>query len=326
MAINNERTNITGAADKAALPVSAPAPALAQAPVQAQAQASASAPAPAQAPEQVQASASAPAPAQVSASAVEETRILLADDDKRIREMLGDYFSPEGFMLDEAANGREALKLFAERNYSLVILDVMMPEVDGWTVCREIRRSSRVPVIMLTARGEEYDKLFGFDLGADDYIVKPFSPKELLARSKAIIRRSAEAALPGTSDADRRESAGTSGTGVREGNDEQEPAGFEGISFEGLRIEFDSRNVLVDGELVSLTPKEYELLSFFAKNRNRVFSREQLLNLVWGYEFGGDDRTVDTHIKMLRESIGSYRKFIVTVWGTGYKFEPGDRR
>lgn len=175
-----------------------------------------------------------------------------------------------------------------------------MPRMDGWSVCREIRKTSHVPVIMLTARGEEYDKLFGFELGVDDYIVKPFSPKELLARMKAIIRRST---LP-FQDAQRENKA----------------------VFEGLVIEFDSRNVYVDGNIVSLTPKEYELLNFFVRHPNRVFSREQLLTEVWGYDFTGDDRTVDTHVKMLRESLGHYRKFIVTVWGTGYKFEAGGRK
>lgn len=224
-------------------------------------------------------------------------KILIADDEERIREMIKEYISLEGYTIDEASDGKEALELFANNKYSLIILDVMMPGMDGWSVCREIRKTSQVPVIMLTARGEEYDKLFGFELGADDYIVKPFSPKELLARMKAIIRRSS--GLPGT--------AGKMNT----------------LRFEGLTIEFESRNVTVDGNIISLTPKEYELLSFFSRNPNRVFSREQLLSEVWGYDFAGDDRTVDTHIKMLRESLGNYRKFIVTVWGTGYKFEAG---
>jgi len=223
-------------------------------------------------------------------------RILLAEDENGIREMIGEYFSIEGYVIDEAKNGKEALELFKKSKYSLVILDVMMPEMDGWTVCREIRRSSQVPVIMLTARGEEYDKLFGFELGADDYIVKPFSPKELLARAKAVIRRSSL--------------------------NKDKPVSDE-IKIEGLHINFDSRNVTVDDKLIELTPKEYDLLSFFVKNQNRVFSREQLLNEVWGYEFYGDYRTVDTHVKMLRESIKSYRRFIVTVWGVGYKFEAG---
>lgn len=222
----------------------------------------------------------------------------MADDEVRIREMIKDYSSPEGYDIDEASNGVEALELFRRKDYDLIILDIMMPKTDGWTVCREIRKSSNIPIIMLSARGEEYDKLFGFELGVDDYLVKPFSPKELLARIKAILRRSAQ-------------------------NDKTLDKDI--IVIEGLVIELDSRNVYVDGEKVNLTPKEYELLRFFVQNQNRVFSREQLLNAVWDFDFAGDDRTVDTHIKMLRESLGEYRKYIVTVWGTGYKFETGKK-
>ncbi|MCJ7691293.1 MAG: response regulator transcription factor [Clostridiaceae bacterium] len=225
-------------------------------------------------------------------------RILLVDDEERIRDMIKEYTSLEGYVIDEAADGVQALELFSQHKYSLIILDVMMPKIDGWSVCRKIRTTSNVPVIMLTARGEEYDKLFGFELGVDDYIIKPFSPKELLARMKAIIRRSSYA------DKAKKETT---------------------VIFEGLVIDFDSRNTYVNDKLVTLTPKEYSLLTFFAVNLNRVFSREQLLNEVWGYDFFGDDRTVDTHIKMLRESIKEYRKFIVTVWGTGYKFEVGGK-
>lgn len=230
---------------------------------------------------------------------MDNIRILLVDDEERIRDMIREYTGLEGFDVDEASDGVEALNLFKRNNYSLIILDIMMPKMDGWSVLREIRKVSGVPVIMLSARGEEYDKLFGFELGVDDYVTKPFSPKELLARMKAVIRRS-------------------------NANDSQLKE--DSLSFENLVIEFNSRNVYVDGNLVTLTPKEYELLSFFVKNPNRVFSREQLLNSVWGYDFIGDDRTVDTHIKMLRESLSSCRKFIVTVWGTGYKFETGGRR
>lgn len=225
-------------------------------------------------------------------------KILIVDDEERIRDLIKEYISlANNFSADEAADGREALELFEKNDYALIILDVMMPKLDGWSVCREIRNTSQVPIIMLTARGEEYDKLLGFELGVDDYIVKPFSPKELLARIKAIIRRSA---TPNESN--------------------------EAISFEGLRIDFKSRNVYVDDKLVSLTPKEFELLRFFAQNTKRVFSREQLLDAVWGYDFSGDTRTVDTHVKMLRESLGAYRKYIVTVWGTGYKFETGGKK
>lgn len=231
---------------------------------------------------------------------MERARILIVDDEEQIREMIREYTSLEGYDIEEASNGREALQLLKEQEYSLVILDVMMPRMDGWTVCREIRKTSLVPVIMLTARGEEYDKLFGFELGVDDYIVKPFSPKELLARMKAIIRRSSLSVARNTK--------------------------VDRIQFEGLVVEFSSRNVYVDDHLINLTPKEYELLNHFVHNTNRVFSREQLLGSVWGYDFTGDNRTVDSHVKMLRESLGPYRKFIVTVWGTGYKFEVGVKR
>ncbi|HEX3028706.1 MAG TPA: response regulator transcription factor [Clostridia bacterium] len=228
-----------------------------------------------------------------------DVRILLADDEDRIREMIIEYASLEGYEIDEASDGVEALQLFKQKAYTVIILDVMMPKMDGWTVCREIRKASQIPIIMLTARGEEYDKLFGFELGVDDYIVKPFSPKELLARIKVIIRRSSQ----------------TDGENIK----------TERVTVEGLVIDIDSRNVYVDGKLKNLTPKEYELLQFLVKNQNKVFSRDQLLNSVWGYDFIGDDRTVDTHVKMLRESLGDYRGFIVTVWGTGYKFEAGGR-
>lgn len=229
---------------------------------------------------------------------MENVRILIVDDEERMREMIKDYTSLEGFEIDEASDGVEALEMFKQHQYSLIILDVMMPRMDGWSVCREIRKTSEVPVIMLTARGEEYDKLFGFELGVDDYMVKPFSPRELLARMKAIIRRSQS---------------------VVETEEK-----IETFSIEGLVIEFDSRNVYVDGEPANLTPKEFELLTLFVQNPKRVYSREQLLNSVWGYDYKGDDRTVDTHIKTLRESLKEYRKFIVTVWGTGYKFEAGN--
>ncbi|WP_147533426.1 response regulator transcription factor [Bacillus marasmi] len=222
-------------------------------------------------------------------------RILIVDDEERMREMISEYISVEDYEVDEAANGAEALNKFMRNQYSLIILDVMMPKIDGWGVCKEIRKTSQVPIIMLTARGEEYDKLFGFELGVDDYLVKPFSPRELLARIKAIIRRSSTV--------------------------DESPSIPETITIEGLVIECASRNVYVDGEPVNLTPKEYELLCLFAQNPKRVFTREQLLNAVWGYDYKSEDRTVDTHIKTLRESLKDYRRLIVTVWGTGYKFE-----
>jgi DNA-binding response OmpR family regulator len=219
-------------------------------------------------------------------------RILLVDDEQRLRQMLRGYIEHEGYQVVEAVDGAEALRLFSEQQFSLVILDVMMPNVDGWTVCREIRSTSNVPVIMLTARGEEYDRLFGFDLGVDDYLVKPFSPKELLARMKAIFRRTEQNSTPSTE-----------------------------IVLDGLQIELKSRTVTADGQTLTLTPREFDLLSFLAQHQNQVFSREQLLNSVWGYDFVGDSRTVDTHVKMLRDHLGQYRRFLITVWGVGYKFQ-----
>lgn len=222
-------------------------------------------------------------------------RILLVDDEARLRDMLKAYIGHEGYEVVEAADGKEAIELFHSQEYALVILDVMLPSVDGWTVCREIRRTSQVPIIMLTARGEEYDRLFGFDLGVDDYIVKPFSPKELLARMKAVMRRS-----------------------------DQNNDHLERIVIQGLEIELSARSVSVDGRELALTPREYDLLSFFAQHQNQVFTREQLLDVVWGYEFAGDSRTVDTHVKMLRERLGEYRRFLITIWGVGYKFQEVD--
>lgn len=227
-------------------------------------------------------------------------KILIVDDEDRIRDMIKEYIEPENFDIDEADDGKSALDLVENNVYSLIIMDIMMPKMDGWTAVREIRRISQVPIIMLSARGEEYDKVFGFELGVDDYLVKPFSPRELLYRIKAIIRRA---------------------SGMASTNSEA-----NSVRIEGLSIDFNSRKVKVNDEDITLTPKEYELLSFLVKNQNRVFSREQLLDKVWGYDFAGDYRTVDTHIKMLRESIREYRKYIVTVWGTGYKFETGGRK
>lgn len=231
---------------------------------------------------------------------MDKKKILIVDDDERIRDMIGEYISIEDYESDEASDGIEALKLLEKNEYKIVILDIMMPGMDGWTACKEIRKRWNVPIVMLSARGEEYDKLFGFELGVDDYIVKPFSPKELLARIKAIIRR------------------------YEKSNESREKSSK--FIYEDLSVNFDSRDVFVKDELISLTPKEYELLSYFVNNPNRVFSREQLLDSVWGYDFFGDDRTVDTHVKMLRESLKEYRKLIVTVWGTGYKFEIGVKK
>ena len=224
-------------------------------------------------------------------------KVLVIDDEKSIRDIIGEYLTEEGFEFVEAPDGIRGLEIFRSVGPDLVILDVMMPKMDGWKVCREIRSESVTPVIMLTARGEEYDKLFGFELGADDYMVKPFSPRELIARVKAVLLRGS----------------------VNERKD------HEIIEIEDLRIDFDARSIYLGEEHLNLTPKEYDLLSFFVKNSGRVFSREQLLNQVWGYEFVGDARTVDTHVKMLRENLRHHRNWIVTSWGVGYKFEVGEK-
>lgn len=224
-----------------------------------------------------------------------KNNILVIDDEQGIRDIIKEYLLLEDFEVIEATDGVDGINKFKNNSIALVILDVMLPKMDGWKVCREIRAVSQVPVIMLTARGEEYDKLFGFELGVDDYIVKPFSPKELLARIKAILARSKSVA--------------------------EEPVKPNKMKIGDILIDFDARNVYMRKELLSLTPKEYDLLNFFVNNQGKVFSREQLLNLVWGYEFIGDVRTVDTHVKMLRESLKEYRKWIVTAWGIGYKFE-----
>lgn len=227
---------------------------------------------------------------------MEELKVLIVDDEEGIRDLIKEYMSMAYYQVTEASDGVEALNRFRGDTFDVVILDVMLPKMDGWKVCEEIRKESRVPIIMLTARGEEYDRLLGFDMGVDDYMVKPFSPRELMARIKAVLSRarSAEPALKKTSR----------------------------IEMEKLMVDFDGRSVYLEGHLLFLTPKEYELLSFFVKNPHKAFSREQLLTSVWGYDFMGDDRTVDSHVKQLREHLGGYRKWIVTVWGTGYKFAP----
>jgi DNA-binding response OmpR family regulator len=222
-------------------------------------------------------------------------RILVIEDESRIREMVKEYLENEGFVITEASDGAEGLDKFKSSEFDMLLLDVMLPGVDGWSVCREVRRTSSVPILMLTARGEEYDRLFGFELGVDDYIVKPFSPKELVARMKAVLRRSK--------------------------NSHSNESSADLFEYRSLSVNMSSRKVTIDGKNIEMTPKEFDLISFFVKNRDRVFTREQLLNKVWGYEFGGDYRTVDTHIKMLRESLGEYRNLLVTVWGVGYKFE-----
>ncbi len=217
-------------------------------------------------------------------------KVLIVDDEEMIRAVLREYVEFEGGEADEACDGMEAVTKCRDNNYDVVLMDVMMPRLDGFSAVKEIRKFSQVPVIMLSARGEEYDKLFGFEIGSDDYVTKPFSPKEVMARIHAVMKR---------------------------GKSEQR----EVYEFEGLKIDVVGRNVYVDGERADLTPKEYELLFFFVQNIGIALTRERLLNKVWGYDFYGDDRTVDTHVKMLRSNLKDYRKFIVTLRGLGYKFE-----
>jgi DNA-binding response OmpR family regulator len=222
-------------------------------------------------------------------------KILVVDDEDNIREVIKEYAEFEGHEVDEACDGMQAIEMAKAKDYDIIIMDVMMPRLDGYSACKEIRKFKSTPVLMLSARGEEYDKLFGFEIGIDDYVVKPFSPKEVMARINAIVKRN---------------NAGNAMMPV-----------VETEKFEGLEINFTSRDVYIDGEKANLTPKEYDLLFFLVRNKNIALSRNKLLEDVWGYDFYGDDRTIDTHIKMLRNNLGPYRKFIVTLRGLGYKFE-----
>ncbi|WP_434510439.1 response regulator transcription factor [Desulfitobacterium sp. AusDCA] len=223
------------------------------------------------------------------------TKLLIVDDETSIREVIKNYAEFEGYFVSEASDGMEAVNICKTQDFDAIIMDVMMPKLDGFSACKEIRKHKDIPVLMLSARGEEYDKLFGFEIGVDDYVVKPFSPKEVMARIKVMLNR----------------------------NVSRDKAVIlnEKLKFDGLEIDFAGRNVYVDGQKVELTRIEYDLLIYLVKNRNIALSREKLLNDVWGYDFTGDDRTVDTHIKMLRNSIGKYRNFIETLRGVGYKFQ-----
>lgn len=222
-------------------------------------------------------------------------RVLVVDDEEKIRNVIKEYAKFEGYEIDEAADGMEAIAKCKSEDYDIIIMDVMMPKLDGFSSIKEIKKHKDIPVIMLSARGEEYDKLFGFEIGVDDYVVKPFSPKELMARINAVITRSKSSASNRV---------------------EQEK-----YVLDGLEIDLLGRNVYVDGVKKDLTPKEFELLQYFIMNKNIALSREKILNEVWGYDFFGEDRTVDTHVKMLRNNLGKYRDKIVTVRGMGYKFE-----
>jgi DNA-binding response OmpR family regulator len=220
------------------------------------------------------------------------TKLLVVDDEQKIRGVIREYAEFNEFTVTEAGDGMEAVALCRENDFDIIIMDVMMPKLDGFSAVKEIKKTKDVPVIMLSARGEEYDKLFGFELGIDDYMVKPFSPKELMARIGAILTR-------------------------RQPADETSSK----MVFDGLEIDIPAREVKMDGEPIELTPKEYDLLFYLAERKNMALSRDQLLKDIWGYDYFGDDRTIDTHIKNLRNNLGEYRDKIVTLRGVGYKFE-----
>ena len=224
-------------------------------------------------------------------------KLLVVDDEAKIREVIREYAEFSGYEVTEAGDGMSAIGLCKLNDYDLIIMDVMMPKLDGFSSVKEIKKIKDIPVIMLSARGEEYDKLFGFELGIDDYVVKPFSPKELMARVNAVLSRQSGSDQPTSSV----------------------------MKFDGLEVNFAARTISVDGERVNLTPKEYDLLFYLIQNKNIALSRDKLLSDIWGYDFFGDDRTIDTHIKNLRNNLGPYRNFIVTLRGVGYKFEYEDK-
>ena len=219
--------------------------------------------------------------------------ILVIDDEEKIREIIRKYAEFEGYSVSEASDGMQAIEAAKKGGFDILVIDIMMPELDGFSACREIRKFSDVPVLMLSARGEEYDRIHGFELGIDDYVVKPFSPKELMMRIEAIIKRYQKHSF----------------------KDE------DIFRHEGLEINFTARIVYIDGIKTDISPKEYDLLFYMVKNRNIALSREKLITDVWGYDYYGDDRTLDTHIKLLRRSLGRYSVLIVTLRGMGYRFE-----
>lgn len=221
--------------------------------------------------------------------------VLIVDDEADIRAVIREYVEFEGHCANEAEDGMEAVRLCRENDYDIIIMDAMMPRLDGFSACKEIRKFKNIPTLMLSARGEEYDKLFGFEMGVDDYVVKPFSPKELMARVNVIVTRN---------------------RGVASGQGGDSP-----LVFGGLKIDMLGHNVYIDGRKTDLTPKEYELLIYLTANRGVALTRDKLLNAVWGYDFFGDDRTVDAQVKLLRSHLGPYRDYIVTLRGVGYKFE-----
>ena len=221
-------------------------------------------------------------------------RVLVVDDEEKIRAIIRKYAEFEGYEITEAENGMEAVNICEKQDFDVIVMDVMMPELDGFSACREIQKRKKIPTIMLSARGEEYDRLHGFEIGVDDYVVKPFSPRELMMRIKVVASRN-----------------------------QKEEASQERKLFvkEGLEVDFTGRMVKIDGKKVEMTPKEYDLLFYMVENKNIALTREQLITGVWGYDYYGDDRTLDTHIKLLRGSLGEYRKFIITLRGVGYRFE-----
>ncbi|MBE6140547.1 MAG: response regulator transcription factor [Firmicutes bacterium] len=216
-------------------------------------------------------------------------KVLIVDDESLIRDVIKEYLNLENIITKEAENGLDAISLVQKEDFDLIIMDIMMPKMDGYTACKEIKKFKDIPFIMLSARAEEYDKLLGFDLGIDDYVTKPFSPKELVARIKAVTKRKEKKQLI--------------------------------YQFKGIKIDDVAHEVFVDDKPIYLTPKEYELLKYFFDNKNVALSREVLLSNIWGYDFYGEDRTIDTHVKTLRKHLGKYKNAIVTVRGMGYKFE-----
>ena len=226
-------------------------------------------------------------------------KILVVDDEARIRELIVKYATFEGHETVEAGDGMEAVRICRQQNFDIIIMDIMMPELDGFSACREIRKNSNTPILMLSARGEEYDKINGFELGIDDYVVKPFSPKELMLRIEAIMKRLQRGVY-------------------------SEKAKNEIFEYNGLKADITARIVYVDDQRVDMSPKEYDLFFYMLKNKNIALTREKLICDVWGYDFYGDDRTLDTHIKLLRRSLGEYSKLIVTLRGVGYRFDISD--
>ena len=224
------------------------------------------------------------------------SKLLVVDDEFRIRQIIRKYAEFEGHTVEEAVDGMQAIEVCRRQSFDLIIMDVMMPELDGFSACREIRKFSSTPIIMLSARGEEYDKIHGFELGSDAYVVKPFSPKEPMMRVNAVIKRT-----NGKADGD--------------------TAKKDVFEYQGLVVDFSARIVSIDGKRVEMTPKEYELFFYMVKNKGLALTREKLISEVWGYDFFGDERTLDTHIKLLRKSLGEYSKCIVTLRGVGYRFE-----